>query len=106
MMSKRYTHDEFKKELLKNKSVKRAYDDLEDEFQLKRELIRARSAASFSQQKVADAMNTTKSSISRLETLHPAGRPSPSVETLQKYAAAVGCKIVIKLIPKKQSDSK
>lgn len=105
-MSDRYTHDQFKKKLLKKKSVKRAYDDLEAEYNLKRELIRARIKAGMTQENVAEAMNTTKSSISRLEALHASGSPSPSIRTLEKYADAVDCKIIIRVVAKKPSRKK
>jgi transcriptional regulator with XRE-family HTH domain len=40
-------------------------------------------------------MGTTKSAVSRLEA---AGKHSPSVATLAKYAKAVGCEVEIKLV--------
>jgi transcriptional regulator with XRE-family HTH domain len=49
---------------------------------------------------VAERMGTTKSAISRLEA---AGRHTPSLATLKKYAAAVGCELQVKLIPHKAS---
>ncbi|MBH1962236.1 MAG: helix-turn-helix transcriptional regulator [Rhodocyclales bacterium] len=41
-------------------------------------------------------MGTTKSAISRLES---AGKHTPSVASLKKYAAAVGCTLKIELVP-------
>jgi transcriptional regulator with XRE-family HTH domain len=43
-------------------------------------------------------MGTTKSAISRLEA---AGKHAPSLTTLKKYAAAVGCELQVKLVPHK-----
>jgi transcriptional regulator with XRE-family HTH domain len=43
-------------------------------------------------------MGTTKSAISRLES---AGKHAPSLETLKRYARAVGCEIQVKLVPQK-----
>jgi transcriptional regulator with XRE-family HTH domain len=43
-------------------------------------------------------MGTTKSAISRLET---AGKHAPSLNTLKKYAQAVGCELQVKLVPHK-----
>jgi transcriptional regulator with XRE-family HTH domain len=40
-------------------------------------------------------MGTTKSAVSRLEA---AGKHSPSVSTLKKYARAVGCEVEIRLV--------
>jgi transcriptional regulator with XRE-family HTH domain len=50
------------------------------------------------QQAVAERMGTTKSAISRLEAT---GRHAPSLTTLKKYAAAVGCVLQVKLVPQK-----
>jgi transcriptional regulator with XRE-family HTH domain len=45
-------------------------------------------------------MKTTKSAVSRLES---AGKHAPSLATLKKYARAVGCRLEIKLIPKRSN---
>jgi transcriptional regulator with XRE-family HTH domain len=49
------------------------------------------------QEDVAEVMHTSKSNISRLESLHAPNWPNLS--TLMKYAAAVGCELQIKLTP-------
>lgn len=71
------------------------YDALESQYQMVRELLRARTRAGLTQEQVAVSMGTTKSAVSRLET----AAQSPSLSTLRKYAAAVGCDIEIRLIP-------
>jgi transcriptional regulator with XRE-family HTH domain len=43
-------------------------------------------------------MGTTKSAVSRLEA---AGKHTPSLSTLKRYAQAVGCDLQIKLVPHK-----
>jgi DNA-binding XRE family transcriptional regulator len=48
---------------------------------------------------VAERMGTTKSAISRLEA---AGKHTPPLNTLQRYAHAVGCELKIKLVPQKR----
>jgi len=63
-------------------------------------MLKARAKAGLTQDAVADRMGTTKSAISRLEA---AGRHTPSLATLKKYAAAVGCELQVKLIPHKAS---
>ena len=40
-------------------------------------------------------MGTTKSAISRLES---AGKHTPSLATLKRYASAVGCELQVKLV--------
>ena len=91
-----HDHDAFLKEALKRKGFDGAYKDLADEYALVRELLAARSRAGLTQEEVAKSMGTTKSAVSRLEA---AGKHSPSVATLKKYAQAVGCEIEIRLHP-------
>lgn len=92
------SHAELKKRALSNPDVKRAYDDLEDEYVLARELIRARSSAGLTQAEVAEKMHIRPPAIARLEG---GGKHSPSIETLRKYASAVGCKLEVRLVPTK-----
>lgn len=91
-------HDQeaFLKKARKRKGFQEAYEELGEEYALVRELLKARSRAGLTQEAVAERMGTTKSAVSRLEA---AGRHSPSVTTLKKYAQAVGCEIEIRLVP-------
>lgn len=91
-----HNHEEFLKKALKRKGFDKAYQELADEYALVRELLAARSRAGLTQEEVAKSMGTTKSAVSRLEA---AGKHSPSVATLKKYAQAVGCEIEIRLHP-------
>ena len=75
-----------------------AYDSLELEYTVASQMLKARAKAGLTQDAVAERMGTTKSVISRLEA---AGRHAPSLATLKKYAAAVGCDLQVKLIPHK-----
>jgi DNA-binding XRE family transcriptional regulator len=91
-----HDHDEFLAKALERKGFNEAYDALEDEYLLVRELLGARIRAGLTQEEVAEAMGTTKSAVSRLEAV---GKHSPSVSTLKKYASAVGCEVEIRLTP-------
>ena len=91
-----HDHDEFLERALKRKGFSAAYDELEDEYLLVRELLAARTHSGLTQEEVAASMGTTKSAVSRLEG---AGKHSPSVSTLKKYAKAVGCDVEIRLVP-------
>ena len=77
-----------------------AYEALELEYQVVSQLLKARTKAGLTQDAVAERMGTTKSAISRLEA---AGRHAPSLATLKKYAAAVGCDLQVKLVPQKHA---
>jgi DNA-binding XRE family transcriptional regulator len=91
-----HDHEAFLERALERKGFREAYVELEDEYRLVRELLGARLDAGLTQEEVAACMGTTKSAVSRLEA---AGKHSPSVATLTKYAKAVGCEVEIKLVP-------
>jgi DNA-binding XRE family transcriptional regulator len=95
-----HDHKAFLKNALKRKGFSKAYNDLEEEYTLVREMLSARSNSGFTQEVVAELMGTTKSAVSRLES---AGKHAPSLTTLKKYAQAVGCHLEIKFIPKSGS---
>lgn len=91
-----HDHNAFIEKAKKREGFKKAYDDLEDEYALFKEMLTARARLGLSQEAVAELMGTTKSAISRLEA---AGKHAPSLTTLKKYAHAVGCHLEIKFIP-------
>ena len=95
-----HDHKAFLKNAQKRKGFSKAYNDLEEEYSLVREMLSARSKSGFTQETVAELMGTTKSAVSRLES---AGKHAPSLTTLKKYAHAVGCHLKIKFIPKSGS---
>jgi len=70
-----------------------AYADMEEEFQLARELIKARIRSGLTQKQLAEKMGTTQSSVARLES----GSSLPSLRSLKRYAYATGSKIRIVL---------
>lgn len=103
--SVRHEHKAFLEKASKRPGFREAYDALEVEYALANEMLAARSRAGLTQEAVASLMGTTKSAISRLEA---AGKHAPSVASLKKYAAAVGCTLKIELVPataKRQSRS-
>jgi DNA-binding XRE family transcriptional regulator len=94
------SHRAFRAELLADPTVKAAYDALEPELALFLELRRARERAGLSQATVAQRMGTKAPAVSRIEAAGTTG-PSPSVRTLQKYAAAVGCRLDVRRRPER-----
>ena len=91
-------HSQLKKKALGKKSVREEYEALEPEFNLLREMLKARNDAGLSQADVAERMGTKPPAITRLESSLTSGRHSPSIATLKKYAEAVGCHIEIKFV--------
>lgn len=95
-----HDHEAFLKKASKRKGFRKAYEDMEEEYRLTREMLAARSLFGLTQEAVAERMGTTKSAVSRLEA---AGKHAPSLTTLKKYARAVGCRLEIKLVPATRS---
>ncbi len=85
------TFNEFKTKALSNPEVKKEYEDLKPIFEIKKQLLQARLKKGLTQEEVAKRMNTSKSNISRLESL--SNKYVPNLMTLVKYANALGCKI-------------
>jgi len=96
----RHDHAEFLAKAKQRPGFAEAYESLELEYALASQMLKARAKAGLTQDAVAERMGTTKSAISRLEA---AGRHAPSLATLKKYAAAVGCDLQVKLVPHKAS---
>lgn len=96
----RHDHKGFLATARKRKGFAEAYDALELEYEVAKQMLKARSRAGLTQDAVAERMGTTKSAISRLEA---AGKHTPSLATLKRYASAVGCELQVKLIPQKAS---
>jgi DNA-binding XRE family transcriptional regulator len=91
-----HDHKAFLERAAKRRDFGEAYDALEVEYALAHEMLAARARAGLTQEAVAVRMGTTKSAISRLEA---AGKHAPSVASLKRYAAAVGCTLKIELVP-------
>ena len=96
-----HDHEAFLEKARKRKGFSDAYGALGDEYALVRELLGARTRAGLTQEAVAELMGTTKSAVSRLEAA--AGKHSPSLTTLKRYARAVGCEVEIRLVPAPRS---
>jgi len=92
------SHRQLKEKALKKQSVRKEYEALEPEFNLLREMLKARNDAGLSQADVAERMGTKPPAITRLESSLTSGRHSPSIATLKKYAEAVGCHLEIKFV--------
>jgi DNA-binding XRE family transcriptional regulator len=92
----RHDHKEFLEKASKRRGFSEAYEALGIEYALAHEMLASRTRADLTQEAVADRMGTTKSAISRLES---AGKHTPSVASLKKYAATVGCTLKIEFVP-------
>lgn len=82
-----------KARILATPEARAEYEAQAPEFDLARELIAARDRAGLTQAELAERMQTTQSTIARLES----GRALPSMRTLAKFAAATGSRAVVRL---------
>ena len=90
------TYKALRERALSDPKVRAEYDRLNrEEFALLDAMLAARRAAGLSQADVAERMGTKAPAVTRLERALATGRHSPSIETLRKYAAACGKKLVI-----------
>jgi transcriptional regulator with XRE-family HTH domain len=87
---------EFRARALARPDVKREYDRLAGEFEFLDEILSARAAAGLTQAEVAARIGTTQSAVARLES--SVRGHSPSIATLQRYAAALGYKLQVRLV--------
>jgi transcriptional regulator with XRE-family HTH domain len=85
------------KKWMKDPEYRKEYDALEEEFALIAEVAKARLRAGLSQAELAKRMNTTQSTIARLES----GRGKPSTRTLSRFAKATGHQLKISFEPVK-----
>ena len=83
------TWKEHKQELLKNPKFKAAYDELEPEYRLANELIRARLGQKMTQSDVAKKAGVNRVVVARLES----GTTNPTVDTVNRVAGALGKKL-------------
>ena len=92
-------HDEtFREQLLNNPDVKSAFAASATEYAILDEMLTARREAGLTQAQVAERMGTKAPAVTRLENSLASGKHSPSIETLQKYAKALGKKLEVHLV--------
>lgn len=80
------TWQEHKQELLKNPKFKEAYDALEPEYKLAREIIDARLSKKMTQEQLAQKAGVSRTVIARLES----GTTNPTLGTINRVAGVLG----------------
>lgn len=83
-----------KKQLLKDKKIRKAYDELGPEFVLVKAVIEKRIQKGLTQEVLARKIGTKQSAIARLES----GNYNPSFAFLEKVARALDAKIEVSLV--------
>jgi DNA-binding XRE family transcriptional regulator len=92
---------ELREKIMSNPEAKEVYDRKKREIEIALLMRSARKEARLSQEEVAKRMKTTRSAVSRMES-SGVGRHSPSIDTLLKYAHALGYAVKIDLTPIEQ----
>lgn len=87
------SYTKIKSQLLKDKTIRQAYQKLGAEFMLAQIIIEKRLARGLTQAALASKIGTKQSSIARLES----GNYNPSLIFLEKIAKALDTKLVISL---------
>jgi len=93
----RPSFQEFKKKALQNSQVEKEYNELSPAYTLRKQLIRIRKEAGFTQEELAEILHTQKRNISRLENAN--SKISPKLSAIEEYAKAVGFQLEINFKP-------
>jgi DNA-binding XRE family transcriptional regulator len=84
---------EYKKKAMKDPEFAKAYNELEPQYEIIRELIKYRIENNVSQQELSLRTGISKSNISRFES----GKHSPSMKMIFRIAEGLGKKVTFKL---------
>lgn len=87
------SYNDIKKRLLKDKVLRKAYNDLAPEFAIARAVIKNRMEKGLTQSALAKKIGTKQSAISRLES----GNYNPSIIFLEKIAKALNLTLVVSM---------
>jgi DNA-binding XRE family transcriptional regulator len=93
------THEEMVAKMLQDPAVRAEVERLErDEMPMLDAILQARIDAGLTQAQVAERMGTKAPAVARLEAALISGKPSPSLATLRKYAAALGKRVQVQFV--------
>lgn len=98
--------EQIKKKALSTPESRAIYERVKQEIDLTLSLREAREKSNLSQEVIAERMDTTRTVVSRLESKNSSQRHSPSLQTLLKYANALGYTLKINLIPLRKNARK
>ena len=91
-MRKMITHEEVKRELMKDPEFRKEMEKSEPHYQLMRAIIRGRIEKNLTQKDLAKKAKTTQAVISRIQN----SSVSPTLAMVQRIAEALGKKLEIK----------
>lgn len=83
---------DLKRKWMKDPAFKKAYDELEFEFELIKAIIRARAEKKLTQRELAQKIGVAQSALARFES----GRVNPTLSFLKKVTQGLGLKLTVK----------
>ena len=92
IMSMKYS--DIKEMFLEDQETKKAYEELEPEYQLIYAMVESRREKNISQQELADVTGINRSDISKIEN----GNANPSLKTIKRVAKGLGKRVEIRFI--------
>lgn len=84
---------DFKKQILKDKEVKKAYDEMKPQYALIEMVIKKRIKDGVTQEMLARKIGTKQSAIARFES----GKTNPTISFLSNVAKALGGELTVSL---------
>lgn len=87
---------QYKEEKLKEPGFKKAYEELQPEFEIMRAIIDARTASNLTQKELAERTGIAQTEISRIEN----GSRNPSIKLLQRLAEGLNMNLRISFEPR------
>ena len=93
MRLKIYTFEQDLKKRLKNPEFRKAWEDMEPEYLLSKQLVGSRIARKMSQRELARKVKTSQAAISRVEAMNA----NPSLNFLKRLARALDTKITLQI---------
>ena len=90
------TFDEVLEEELKDPEFRQIWEDSQTEYQIMKGICDARLKTKMTQKELSKKSGITQADLSRIEN----GNANPSIKTLKRIAAALGCKLQISFVSK------
>lgn len=87
------------REKMKHPEFRRAWKEVDSEFELLKSMLKARERVGLTQTELARKIGTKQPALSRLER---GGFEKATIETLKKIADALDAKLIVKLQPRKK----
>lgn len=93
------TYEEMRAKALADPEIRAEYDRINrEEMPMLDAILALRKEAGLTQAQIAERMKTSIPAVSRLENALITGKPSPSLATLKRYAAALGKTVQISFV--------